>query len=689
MLACIHVPKSIGAKLSVCAGLFVGELRMSLSSNRSFFSILAPAALGFLVCVLAGASAPASAQSGPSVRNAEDLMIVDCLLPGQIRQLGRQATYMSARRPIRATQADCQIRGGEYTAYDRANYQTALKVWLEAAMSGDAEAQNNVGEIYAKGLGTEPDYGMAFQWFKKAAEQGFARARINLGWLYEEGLGVERDPAKAINYYREAAGINDELLYASVVQVQIDEKDAQISGLEQDVAREKANADALRQQVDALKSQLAERRGALARARAELAETKKKLDQARQGEDPALAALLENTLLEQESRLGEQRNVIAGLERRVGAGGMLMARLELLDPPVIAMRGKPAAVSRGGPGERTITGRVSGADDVRSVNVNGTDVPVSAGGLFQAKVDAAAAGTPVTLAATNAAGRVARLQFTLLPSQGEGGSGSMPVFETGGASLGSYRAVVIGNDRYGSDAYPDLRSAAKDATAVSQMLSTRYGFEPRLLLNASRLEILTALDDMRKALGPNDNLLVFYAGHGELSDDGQGYWVPVDGVADRPETWISNRSVSEVLDSLQAKRVLVVADSCYSGTMTQASVPVADGSIEGRQWSKWLKEATAGRSRLALTSGGVQPVPDTGADGHSYFARAFLNVLEDNRGVLEATRLYQDVSASLALATLDAPLVQTPEFAPIRFSGHESGTFVLQARSSAGSAGSP
>ena len=62
---------------------------------------------------------------------------------------------MTARRPIRTTQADCEIRGGEFVAYDRANYQTALQVWMGQAEGGDAEAQNYVGEIYAKGLGTQ------------------------------------------------------------------------------------------------------------------------------------------------------------------------------------------------------------------------------------------------------------------------------------------------------------------------------------------------------------------------------------------------------------------------------------------------------------------------------------------------------------------------------------------------------
>ena len=203
-----------------------------------------------------------------AVRNAEDLLIVDCLLPGQLRKLGRQATFMSARRPIRTTQADCEIRGGEYVAYDRANYQTALKVWMDGAMSGDAEAQNNVGEIYSKGLGTAPDYGMAFQWFKKAADQGYGRAKINLGYLYEQGLGVPRDQAMALNLYREASGIQDELLYASVVQVELKAKDEQITGLQQEVRAGEEESAALRQQVQQLQAELAQRRNALQAARA-------------------------------------------------------------------------------------------------------------------------------------------------------------------------------------------------------------------------------------------------------------------------------------------------------------------------------------------------------------------------------------------------------------------------------------
>lgn len=86
-------------------------------------------------------AAQTPAQVQQSVPNADELLVVDCLLPGQIRRLGRQLTFLGARRAIKTTARDCEICGGEYVAYDRATYQTALKVWQPLAEKGDAAAQ--------------------------------------------------------------------------------------------------------------------------------------------------------------------------------------------------------------------------------------------------------------------------------------------------------------------------------------------------------------------------------------------------------------------------------------------------------------------------------------------------------------------------------------------------------------------
>ena len=117
--------------------------------------------------------------------------------------------YLAPRQGVKTSARDCEIRGGEYVAYDRANYATALKVWLPLAEQGDAAAQTYVGEIFEKGLGVPPDYDAAATWYRRAAESGYSRAAINLGNLYEQGLGVPKDPTQALNWYRRAAGLSE------------------------------------------------------------------------------------------------------------------------------------------------------------------------------------------------------------------------------------------------------------------------------------------------------------------------------------------------------------------------------------------------------------------------------------------------------------------------------------------------
>src|SRR5690606_12119241 len=149
-------------------------------------------------------SCAAFAQRGDRTREGftpvQELSIVDCLLPGQVRMLGGRP-YQTPRRPTRTTAADCAARGGEYLLYDRADYRSALNVWMETAQSGDPEAQTIVGEIYERGLGAEPNYEAAAEWYRRAAEQGYARAQFNLGTLYEQGLGVPADRLEALNWY--------------------------------------------------------------------------------------------------------------------------------------------------------------------------------------------------------------------------------------------------------------------------------------------------------------------------------------------------------------------------------------------------------------------------------------------------------------------------------------------------------
>ena len=179
-----------------------GTRRIAKLSHLVLASLLASCA--------AGSSSPGPERESTVLpRNSDNLLIVDCLLPAQIRKLGTKITYLAPRRNLKTAAVDCEIRGGEYVAGDRANYATALRVWLEPAQEGEPRAQTYVGEIYEKGLGLEADYETALTWYQRAADQGYAPAQINLGHLYEEGLGVERDLVQALSWYRRASGFEE------------------------------------------------------------------------------------------------------------------------------------------------------------------------------------------------------------------------------------------------------------------------------------------------------------------------------------------------------------------------------------------------------------------------------------------------------------------------------------------------
>ncbi len=174
---------------------------------------------------------------------------------------------------------------------------------------------------------------------------------------------------------------------------------------------------------------------------------------------------------------------------------------------------------------------------------------------------------------------------------------------------------------------------------------------------------------MRGRLKFNDNLLIYYAGHGLLDDVAeQGYWLPVDAEDGNPVNWVSTGDITAMLRAIQAKHVMVVADSCYSGTLVRkaASKPV----------TKTEKKAWAKRARIALVSGGLEPVIDGGGDGnHSVFASAFLSALAENDGVIEGQSLFNRIKRPVVLNA-----DQTPQYSDIRRAGHEGGDFLFVKR---------
>jgi TPR repeat protein len=95
-------------------------------------------------------------------------------------------------------------------AFKNKDYQRAYQEWKAAADAGKAEAQFDLGLLYAQGLGVRRNLTEAAQWYRKSADQGNAEAQFALGQMYSRGWGVPRDEADAIRWLQMANSVESD-----------------------------------------------------------------------------------------------------------------------------------------------------------------------------------------------------------------------------------------------------------------------------------------------------------------------------------------------------------------------------------------------------------------------------------------------------------------------------------------------
>lgn len=549
--------------------------------------------------------------------NPSDLLTVDCLLPPQVRQLGSDISYLSPRIAIRTSGAQCALRGGEYVAHDRADFRSALAVWLPLAQEGDPEAQTYVGEIHEKGMGTPASHELAAYWYQRAVEQNYSRAQINLGYLYESGLGVERDLTRALNLYRQAAGFTAaELEFVSpkiAAQRKADSKKTE--ALQQTAILTSRALKTATVEIDSLNEQISNLQARLTQTPA----------------DP-------EPLLKQNDQQQELDKLRSEMDKLKSEHTQKTGMLETLKLELASAQAQLESTS----------GSIA-QTSLRSANAQRNQPTQQTSGQATAQLTENAPNQSVAPTVSNAA--------------------------YSDIAFGNYHALVIGNDTYRS--VGNLQTAGNDAIAVEQIFREKYGFNTFLLLNANQRTLLSALERMRLTLGPQDNLVVYYAGHGELDEiSGKGYWLPTDAELHSKDKWIGNDTITAIIDSMTAKHVLVIADSCYSGTLTQASVAKALVKADANIKVKWTTAMSQARVRTVLSSGGVRPVIDsTPGSKHSIFAARFLDVLKHNTTVLEGYELFYQVQKHVADAASALDTYQIPRYAPMQHAGHQAGEF--------------
>ncbi len=210
-------------------------------------------------------------------------------------------------------------------------------------------------------------------------------------------------------------------------------------------------------------------------------------------------------------------------------------------------------------------------------------------------------------------------------------------------------ALLFATDQY--DEWGDLVNPINDARTIANELGESYGYKIDLIENPTQEEVILRLREYaKKSYMPNDQLFIFFAGHGQFDDLlGQGYIVTKDSKKnDNAKTsYLSHSVLRNVIDNIPSQHTFLAMDVCFGGTfdpsIARAGNRGEDDLYSELSTNEFVERKLRFKTRKYLTSGGKQYVPDGRPGMHSPFARKFLEALRDYGGkdkVLTLTELY-------------------------------------------------
>lgn len=228
----------------------------------------------------------------------------------------------------------------------------------------------------------------------------------------------------------------------------------------------------------------------------------------------------------------------------------------------------------------------------------------------------------------------------------------------------SYYALIIGVEDYDDEDINDLTFPITDGKKLKEILVNEYTFEEEnisFLKNPTKADIIGKLHKMRSYVTAEDNLLIFYAGHG-IWDEGMnvGYWLPSDSEKGNPVNWFSNTDLTNYLSAIKSKHTLLIADACFSGGIFKTRKAFNKEQVIERLYQL--------PSRKAITSGTLKEVPD-----QSVFIEYLLKRLEENKKKYMST---EELFSSLRNAVMNNS-DNIPQFGTIKNTGDEGGDFIF------------
>lgn len=493
------------------------------------------------------------------------------------------------------------------------DYSKAISYYTKSANKDDDYAQGQLGYFYYYGEGVEENKKLSYYWFKKSAEQGNTYSESWLGHLYLFGEGTEVDLEQAFFFSELAADKGDEFAQSNLgymyewgegVEKNI-EKAIEFYSMAADQGNEYSS-----ERLDILLAQNVEEKNNEDNSTSQFITKKVKDDEALEKKieekinvvnEPSIQAkfipIEEFSTIKIKTRLKKDFNSTSKTIGILDKGIEIYVISELID--------------------ENILGNWINIE----VEINGE---IEIGYVLKDKIEFNKTET-------------ANIQ-------------SKPTNKYD-IEWGEYYAIVIGNNVYNDNAsnLSNLKTAINDAEKIGSILENKYGFTTEVITNVTREDIFKTLKKYRSILTENDNLLIYYAGHGTVEPMTQeGYWLPVDSKDNQEWTWFSNQDLIRQTKAFNAKHIIVIADSCFSGSLFSSVEYRSAYEDNNSNLENVFYNMNRKKTRVAITSGNYEFVPDSiNNSDHSPFATVLIDILDTNEDVLPAGDLFSLVRTTL------------------------------------------
>jgi len=195
-------------------------------------------------------------------------------------------------------------------------------------------------------------------------------------------------------------------------------------------------------------------------------------------------------------------------------------------------------------------------------------------------------------------------------------------------------ALLFATDQY--DNWTDLVNPVNDAHSIARVLKEKYGFETEIVENANLDDVFIKLAEYKqRKFKPQDQLLIFFAGHGYFDDNfGEGFVVARNSLQNdkAKTTYISHNRLRGVIGNIPSEHIFLAMDVCFGGTFDPVIASArGNESIETND-AEFLVRKLSQRTRKYLTSGGKEYVSDGVPGKNSPFTVKILQALSDGGG---------------------------------------------------------